>query len=128
MGTMRAPQILVWPTPTCFVPTKSTAAKARRVLAVGILIVHSDVLLLVSLQSRSWECQFAVQPATRRDYSFSSAVAWLLRLSCGFISTSAGGTPIRVCSCGFLRAHQKRAQRWQQLGLREPHVRTGRVG
>lgn len=32
MGTMRASQILVWPTPTCYVPTKSTAAKARHVL------------------------------------------------------------------------------------------------
>ena len=43
MGTLEAAQTLAWPNPHVYMPTKSTAAKARSVSAVGAL-VHSDVL------------------------------------------------------------------------------------
>ena len=44
VGAMGAALSLAWPNPPVYVPTKSTAAKARPVLAVGALVVRSDVL------------------------------------------------------------------------------------
>ena len=43
MGATGAAWNLAWPNPLMYVPTKSTASKARPVLAVGTFIVHSDV-------------------------------------------------------------------------------------
>ena len=42
--TVGAAQTLVWPNPSVYMPTKSTAAKARPILAAGALTVCSDVL------------------------------------------------------------------------------------
>ena len=44
VGAFRAAQTLACPNPHAYVPTKSTAAKARTVWAVGALIVCPDVL------------------------------------------------------------------------------------
>ena len=44
MGATGAALTLVWPNPHAYVPTKSTAAKARPILVAGALAVHSDVL------------------------------------------------------------------------------------
>ena len=62
MGDMGAGLTLVWLNPFVYVPTKSTAAKAKPVLVAGAFIVHSDVLLVLSLQGHcggvnSWFAQ-----------------------------------------------------------------------
>ena len=88
-----------------YVPIKSTAAKARPVLAAGAL-VHSDVLYALSLQSQLRGCQCMICTAARRDFSFSSLVAWPLGLSCGFSPTSACGPPTGVCSQGCPGSHE----------------------
>ena len=56
---------------------KSTAAKARPILTTGVL-VPSDVLQALSLQSWSWRCQSMICLAVRRDFSFSSLVVFSL--------------------------------------------------
>ena len=95
-----AAQTLAWPNPCVYVPTKSTAAKVRPVLSAGAFIVCSDVLQVLSLQSRSQGCHSVVRAAARRDFSFSSLVAQPLGLSCGFSPTSSCGPPTGLCSQG----------------------------
>ena len=93
MDAMQAAQTLAWPNSHVYVPIKAIAGKARPVLAVGALIVRSDVLQALTLQSQSWGCKSAVCAAMRRDFNSSSLVAWPLGPSCGFSSTSACGPP-----------------------------------
>ena len=44
LGVIRAAQTLAWLNPHVYVPTKSTAANVRPVLAAGALVVCLDVL------------------------------------------------------------------------------------
>ena len=99
VGAMGATQTLAWPNSHVYVPTMSTAAIARPVLAAGVLIVCSDVLQVLSLQSQLQGCKSTVCAAVRRDFSTFSLVAWPLGLSCGFSPPpSACGPPTDVCS------------------------------
>ena len=53
VGTMGAAQTLAWSNTHMYVPTESTAAKDRPILAAGGLVVCLDVLQELSLQSWS---------------------------------------------------------------------------
>lgn len=88
VGVMGATLTLSWPNPHVYVPTKSTVAKTRDSLVAGVLIVHSEVLFELSLQSWSQECQVIVFVASRRSFSFSFLFVWPLRHSCRFCLTS----------------------------------------
>ena len=55
--------------PHMHVPIKFTVAKARLVLAVGALIVHSNVLQALSLQSQLQGYKFAVCTAMRYKFA-----------------------------------------------------------
>ena len=54
--TMGSALTVTWPNPHVYVPTKSTVTKTRDILVAGALIVHSEVLFELSLQSWSQEC------------------------------------------------------------------------
>ena len=54
VGAMGAAQTLTWPNPHVYMPTKSTAAKARPISVAGALIVCLDVPQVLSLPSWSW--------------------------------------------------------------------------
>ena len=97
VGTMEAAQTLAWPNSDMSVLTKFVAAKVRSVLPEEL--VHSDVLQALSLQNQSWQYQFVVCVAARRDFSFSSFIVWPLGFSCGF-------SPTGVCSQGCPRSHE----------------------
>ena len=88
VGTMGSALTLAWPNPHVYVPTKSTVAKTRDSLVAGVLIVHSEVLFELSLQSWSQECQVIVFVASRRSFSFSFLFVWPLRHNCRFRLTS----------------------------------------
>ena len=103
---MGAAQTLAWPNSHMNVPTKSTVTKARPVLPSGALVVCSDILYALSLQSWSVGCQFAICTAARRGFKFSSLFAWPLGLNCGFSLTSACGPPTGSCSQGCPGAHE----------------------
>ena len=75
LGTRETAHTLPWPNHHMYVPTNSTAAKARANSAVGALI-HSDVLQALSLQSQLRGYKSTVCAATRRDFSSSSLVTW----------------------------------------------------
>ena len=94
---MEAAQTLAWPNSDMSVLTKFTAAKVRSVLPEEL--VHSDVLQTLSLQNQSWQYQFMVCVAARRDFSFSSFIVWPLGFSGGF-------SPTGVCSQGCPRSHE----------------------
>ena len=53
MGTVGTAQTLTWPNSCVYLSPKSTAAKVRLVSVVGVLIVHSDILQMQGLPSRS---------------------------------------------------------------------------
>lgn len=61
--------------------SKSTAAKARLVSVVGVLIVHSDILQMLGLPNQLYEFNLLVCGAAQRDFSSFSLVAQSLGLS-----------------------------------------------
>lgn len=77
------------PTPTCNVPTKSTAAKARPISATETLTVCSAVPQ--ELNSHSWQqgCKFMVHAAVKRDFSSPS-------LHCSWSSSVVSAPPLHV--------------------------------
>ena len=60
------------PTPTCNVPTKSTAAKARPISATETLTVCLDGPQELNLHSWQQGCKFMVHAAMKRDLSSPS--------------------------------------------------------
>ena len=60
--------------PPLHMPIKFTVAKARFVLAVGALIVHSDVLQVLSLPSQLQGYKFAVCAAMRYKFAVCEGI------------------------------------------------------
>lgn len=103
------------PTPTCGVPTESTAAKARPSSATEILTIRSDVPQERTLHS--WQ----QGPCGREERLQLAFTALFLELMCGFSPTSACAPPTGLWS-------QRRPRAWPgwspsgALGRQGQHV------
>ena len=118
---MGAAQTLAWPNPHVYVPTKSTAAEARPVSALGALIVCSDILQVLSLESWLRACKSVVCTAMRRDFSSSSLVVQPRG------SAVVSAPPLHVGHTQALprmpqsrRAHHSGVRRRHRPGMQEP--------
>lgn len=79
-------------------PTKPLTAETTPVPALDTPSVHPDVLQALNLQSQWQRCKVVACTTTGLDFSPTSQVSWLLRLSCGFSPTSESGQPAGIYS------------------------------
>ena len=102
VGSMGELRILVLSNPPMYMPTNPTAIP---VSATGentsVWMFHRHWVYKAS----SGVCKSVLPASVRRDFNFSSSVAQLLGLSCGFSLTSLFKIPKGVCSQGFPGAH-----------------------